>query len=113
PDPRTSGATVGGALYPTDAPGAIGTAFENTGTSQPKFDARVDQDLAGGSRLTYEAGVAGTRGIIYTGLGPFDIQSGSYMGFGRVYYNKDAFRVSFFSNFVSAEAPNLLLIDPA
>ena len=58
------------------APGALGTAFENRGTSQPKFDARVDQELSNGGRMTYEGGVAGTSGIIYTGIGPFDIQSG-------------------------------------
>ena len=103
-DPRIPGATVGGATYPP---------FANSGTSQPKFDARVDQELSRGSQISYEGGVAGTRGMIYTGLGPFDIQSGSAMGFGRVTYSKDALKVRFFTNLVTAEAPNLLLIDPA
>lgn len=113
PDPRIAGATVGGAFYPADTTGPIGTAFENRGTRQPKFDARVDQELGNGGRMTYEAGVGGTQGIIYTGIGPFDIQSGSYMGFAKANYAKDALNVNFFTNFVSAEAPNLLLIDPA
>ena len=113
PDPRVPGATVGGARYPDDGEGPIGTAFTNRGTSQPKFDLRFDQELGNGSRLTYQGGVAGTDGIIYTGLGPFDIQGGSYMGYAKVNYTRRAVRVSYFSNFVDAKAPNLLLLDPA
>ena len=113
PDPRNPKATVGGAVYPADGVGPIGKSFENRGTSQPKFDARVDQELANGGRLTYEGGIAGTQGIIYTGVGPFDIQSGSYLGFGRVNYSNRALKVSFFVNVLSADAPNLLFPDPA
>jgi outer membrane receptor protein involved in Fe transport len=112
-DPRTPGVTVGGASYPIDGVGPLGTAFANQGTSQPKFDVRLDQELASGARVTYQGGVAGTDGIIYTGLGPFDIQSGSYMGYTKVNYSRRALRVNFFGNFVEADAPNLLLADPA
>jgi iron complex outermembrane receptor protein len=111
-DPRNPAATVGGAFYPADRSGPIGTAYQNRGTSQPKFDLRVDQELNNGT-ITYEGGVAGTQGIIYTGLGPFDIQQGSYMGFTKVNYSKAALKINFFSNFVDAEAPNLLLLDPS
>jgi outer membrane receptor protein involved in Fe transport len=111
-DPRNPGATVGGALYPADGPGATGTAFENRGTSQPKFDMRVDQEIAGG-RITYAGGVGASSGIIHTGIGPFDIQKGSYIGYGKVNYAKGALKVNAFTNLVSAEAPNLLLVDPA
>ena len=113
PDPRDPTQTVGGALYPSDSTGPIGATYQNRGTSQPKFSARVDQDLADGSRFTYEGGVAGSQGIIYTGLGPFDIQSGSTMGFAKVNYNRSALRLSFFTNLMDAEAPNLLLVDPS
>ncbi|HET9833319.1 MAG TPA: TonB-dependent receptor, partial [Vicinamibacterales bacterium] len=113
PDPRAAGQTVGGAPYPVDGAGPFGAAFANRGTSQPKFDARVDQELGRSGRLTYEGGVAGTQGLIYTGIGPFDIQSGSYLGFGRVNYSRDALKVNFFANILSAEAPNLMLPDPA
>jgi outer membrane receptor for ferrienterochelin and colicins len=113
PDPRQEGATVGGARYPTDGEGPIGTAFKNRGTSQPKFDLRFDQEMANGGRMTYQGGIAGTDGIIYTGLGPFDIQSGSYMGYVKAGYSRRALRVNFFTNFVDADAPNLLLTDPA
>jgi outer membrane receptor for ferrienterochelin and colicins len=112
-DPRDSTLKVGGAFYPADGAGAFGTAFSNRGTNQPKFDARVDQELGKNGRLTYEGGVAGTQGIIYTGIGPFDIQSGSYLGFGRVNYTRDALKVNFFTNVLHADAPNLLFPDPA
>ena len=110
-DPRDPAATVGGAAYPTDGPGALGTAFENEGTSQPKFDARVDQEIKGG-RITYQGGVAGTSGIIHTGIGPFNIAPGSTMGYAKVNYRKEALKVNFFTNLTDAEAPNLLLPDP-
>jgi outer membrane receptor protein involved in Fe transport len=112
-DPRNPAATVGGAAYPADGAGPIGRSFSNRGTSQPKFDARVDQELANGGRLTYEGGVAGTQGIIYTGIGPFDIQSGTYFGFGRVNYSRNALKVNFFVNALNADAPNLLFPDPS
>lgn len=111
PDPRSPGSFVGGATYPIDGSGPIGSAFENQGTSQPKFDARVDQELSQG-RITYQGGVAGTSGTVYAGIGPFDIQSGSYMGYGKVNYSRQGLKVNFFGNFVDAEAPNLLLPDP-
>ena len=110
-DPRDPTATVGGAAYPTDGPGALGTAFANEGTSQPKFDARVDQEIKGG-RITYQGGVAGTSGIIHTGIGPFNIEPGSTMGYAKVNYRKEALKVNFFTNLTDAEAPNLLLPDP-
>jgi len=110
-DPRDPTQFVGGAAYPSDSTGAFGTAFENEGTSQPKFDARVDQEINGG-RITYQGGVAGTSGIIHTGIGPFNIQPGSVMGYGKVNYRKDALKLNFFTNLTSAEAPNLLLPDP-
>jgi outer membrane receptor protein involved in Fe transport len=112
-DPRDPSGltTVGGATYPADAVGAIGTAFENSGTSQPKFDVRVDQELDGG-RVTYAGGVAGTAGTIYTGTGPFEIQRGSTMSYGKVNYSRGAFKLNTFINMVDADAPNQLLADP-
>jgi hypothetical protein len=93
-------ATVGGAQYPVDGTGPTGTAFANRGTSQPKFDARVDQEISGG-RITYAGGIAGSQGIIHTGIGPFDIQNGSYMGYGKVNYQRGTVKVNFFTNLVN------------
>jgi outer membrane receptor protein involved in Fe transport len=111
-DPRNPAAFVGGAAYPTDGPGATGTAFQNRGTSQPKFDMRVDQEISGG-RITYAGGVGASQGIIHTGIGPFDIQKGSYIGYGKINYSRGALKVNAFANLVSAEAPNLLLVNPS
>jgi iron complex outermembrane receptor protein len=113
PDPRdsTGRTTIGGASYPADAEGAFGTAYRNQGTSQPKFDARFDQDMTNG-RVTYAGGVAGTRGTIYTGIGPFDIQPGSYMAYGRAGYSRGAARFGAFLNHLDADAPNLLVPNP-
>jgi outer membrane receptor protein involved in Fe transport len=100
---------TGGAPYPADTSGT--GAFENRGTSQPKATLRVDQSFDNGGRVVYEGGYAGTKGIIHTGIGPFDIQSGSYLAHGKVNYSKGALKVNAFMNFVDADAPNLLQID--
>ena len=110
-DPRDPTATVGGATYPADATGAPGTAFQNSGTSQPKFNMRVDQEINGG-RLTYEGGVAGTSGVVHSGVGPFEIQKGSVLGYGKVNYRRGGLKIQAFTNLADAEAPNLLLVDP-
>ena len=55
--------------------------------------------------MTYEGGYYGTEGIVHTGIGPFRLESGSYMAYGRVAYNKGALRVSAFGNFLDATAP--------
>jgi outer membrane receptor protein involved in Fe transport len=111
-DPRdpSGRTTVGGALYPSDGPGAFGTAFVNRGTSQPKFDARVDQELSNG-RVSYSGGVAGTEGIVHSGIGPLDIQPGSVMAYGKVGYSRGALKIGTFVNIVDAQAPNLLVPD--
>jgi outer membrane receptor protein involved in Fe transport len=105
------GYPVGGASYPADSQDAKG-GWVNAGTSQPKVDLRLDQEVSNGGRITYQGGYAGTDGIIHTGIGPFDIQSPSYMAYGKAVYTKNALRVGAFGNFVKADAPNLMQIDP-
>jgi outer membrane receptor protein involved in Fe transport len=105
------GFPLGGADYPGDSAG-LGNQWVNDGTSQPKFDLRLDQEVGSGGRITYQGGYAGTEGIIHTGLGPFDIQSDSAMAYGKVLYQKGALRIGAFGNFVDATAPNLLQVDP-
>jgi outer membrane receptor protein involved in Fe transport len=122
-DPRVTGTCngvagslncIGGAPYPVDSStGNPGTSFQNAGTKQPKFDVRLDQDMRDGGRISYSAGYSGTSGLIHTGIGPFNIQSGSYLGYGRVGYAKGAFKVAAFANLLDVNAPNLLLTDPA
>ena len=109
-DPRLPGTAVGGAEYPVDRAGTLG-AFANRGTSQPKFDVRVDQELSDG-RISYSGGVAGTEGLVHTGVGPFDIQRGSYLGYAKVGYERGDLRAQVFTNLLDGDAPNLLLPDP-
>lgn len=111
--PENSAINLGGASYPLDtATGTPGTFFQNDGTKQPKVDLRLDQELSSGARMGYSFGYAGTQGIVHTGIGPFDLQSGSYMGYGRIGYSKNALKIAAFMNALDAEAPNLLLSDP-
>ena len=112
-DPRQPGQTVGGAFYPLDSADAgVGQGFANRGTSQPKFDVRVDQELSDAT-ISYAGGVAGTEGLVHSGLGPFDMQAGTYLGYGKVSYTRGALRAQFFTNFLDGKAPNLLLPNPA
>lgn len=112
-DPRdpSGAATVGGALYPLDATGTFGAGFQNSGSTQPRFDVRVDQELDYG-QLTYAGGVSGTSGIIYTGIGPFKIQEGSLLPYARTRFSRGALQLAGFVNLVNAEADHQLLIDP-
>jgi len=82
--------------------------YTNEGTSQPKFDARVDYSLADSATLTFNGGVSGTEGIIHTGIGPFDIDRGSYLSYFSAKYQKGARRVAFFTNVLTADSTNLL-----
>ena len=60
-------------------------AFPNSGTSQPKFDARVDYEPEKGTLFSISGGLAGTEGVIHTGIGPFDIARGTRLGLARDY----------------------------
>jgi iron complex outermembrane receptor protein len=105
PLPRPTGTIPGsstGQQYPS---------FSNTGTTQPKFDSRVDYDFADGqSKLTFAGGAVGTEGIMHSGIGPFDIQSGSVMGYMKAGFTKGAMRAQFFTNILNGDATNLLAI---
>jgi outer membrane receptor protein involved in Fe transport len=85
--------------------------FKNQGTAQPKFDTRVDYDYADGSKLVFSGGVAGTDGIMHTGIGPFDINKGSVMGYAKANYSRKGFRTGFFTNILNGDAANLLTVD--
>src|SRR4051794_13159934 len=81
---------------PTGAiPNGTGTQypnFTNTGTTQPKFDVRVDRDFDDGKKLVFQGGVAGTDGILHSGIGPFDIDSGTVLSYAKVNFTKNALK---------------------
>jgi outer membrane receptor protein involved in Fe transport len=100
---RPEGAIPGGSInYP---------AFKNTGTSQPKVDLRLDYDGANGSKWQFSGGLAGTDGIMHSGIGPFDIQEGTKYGYGKVNYGKGSFRAQAFVNVLNGDATNLISVD--
>jgi outer membrane receptor protein involved in Fe transport len=82
--------------------------FSNAGTTQPKFDGRVDYDYEDGRVLSFSGGVAGTDGIMHSGIGPFDINSGSVMGYGKANFSKGGLRAGFFTNILKGDADQLL-----
>ena len=96
--------TGGGTQYPD---------YKNTGTTQPKFDGRLDYDYEDGKKLSFSGGVAGTDGIMHSGIGPFDINSGSVMSYAKVNFTKAGLRAAFFTNRLDGDASNLLTRDPA
>ena len=85
--------------------------YANQGSTQPKFDGRVDYDLPDGKKWTFAGGVAGTDGIMHTGIGPFDINKGSLMGYAKVNFLNKGFRAGFFTNVLNGDAANLLTVD--
>ncbi len=103
PCDRPEVCTVPTATYPP---------YANSGTTQPKFDARVDYDYPDGAKLSFTGGVSGTDGIMHSGIGPFDIQSGTVMGYGKATYTNKALRGSFFTNILHGDADNLLARNP-
>ncbi len=91
-----------GTLYPN---------FENQGTSQPKVDVRADYDFADGQqKLVFAGGFAGTDGIIHTGIGPFDIDRGTVLAYGKTNYSRGARKLNVFVNHLDGDATNLLAV---
>nr|MBA2302859.1 TonB-dependent receptor [Acidobacteriota bacterium] len=86
--------------------------FANRGSTQPKFDARLDYDYEDGRKLSFSGGAAGTDGMMHTGIGPFDIDSGTMMAYGKAHYSKGGLRASLFTNILRGDATNLLSRNP-
>jgi outer membrane receptor protein involved in Fe transport len=87
-------------------------AFVNQGSTQPKFDARLDYDYPDGRKLSFSGGIAGTDGLMHTGIGPFDIASGTTMAYGKANFAKGGFRAALFTNMLQGDANNLLSVNP-
>jgi len=97
---------------PTGAiPNGTGTQYPNytnTGTTQPKFDARVDYDQEK-YKLVFAGGYSGTDGIFHTGIGPFD-GTGVGVGYGTMRYTRGGLKFNVFTNILNGEALGLLAI---
>jgi hypothetical protein len=76
-------------------------------------DVRVDYDHPDGKqKLIFQGGVSGTDGILHSGIGPFDIDQGTVLGYGKVNYSRNAMKLNFFLNVLNGDATNLLAVDP-
>jgi iron complex outermembrane receptor protein len=95
---------VGGGELPGD--------FANLGTTQRRADLRIDQEREG-SRISYSAGIAGSEGVAHSGIGPFALEEGSSLGYGRAAFTRGHFTLGAFVNLLRAKAPNLLARDQA
>ncbi|RMH18487.1 MAG: TonB-dependent receptor [Acidobacteria bacterium] len=84
--------------------------FPNSGTEQPKLDLRFDYDSSPSTVWSFSGGFAGTDGIMHTGIGPFDIDSGSFLGYFKTAWTKGSMQASFFANFLDGDAANLLTV---
>jgi len=97
---------------PTGAiPNGTGTQYPNyanTGTTQPKFDARVDYDAAN-YKLVFAGGYSGTDGIFHTGIGPFD-SDGVGVGYASMRYARGGLNFNVFTNQLNGDANGLLAI---
>jgi outer membrane receptor protein involved in Fe transport len=82
--------------------------FSNQGTTQPKFDTRVDYDAAN-YKLVFAGGYAGTDGIFHTGIGPFDA-TGVGVGYGTMRYSRGGLKFNVFANILNGDASGLLAI---
>jgi iron complex outermembrane receptor protein len=93
-------------------PRASYPGYANEGSTQPKFDARVDYDYADGRKLIFSGGVSGTDGMMHSGIGPFDIDTGTFMAYGKASYTSGGLRINAFTNALRGDATNLLSVNP-
>lgn len=84
--------------------------FDNEGTKQPKVDIRVDYELSDKSYTSFSGGYAGTDGLVHSGIGPFDIESGGAMTYAKGEWTRGAMRAAAFANFLDVDSTNLLAI---
>lgn len=92
-------------------PNGTGTqypAYANTGTTQPKFDARVDYEQPE-YKLIFAGGYSGTDGIFHTGIGPFD-SDGVGVGYASMRYQRGGLNFNVFTNQLYGDANGLLAI---
>jgi len=66
---------------PDGSPMPASAQFENRGTRQPKFDARIDWKEDGDRLWSVRGGLSGAYGLIHSALGPGEFADGSYAGY--------------------------------
>lgn len=86
-------------------------AFPNSGTEQPRLHARFDLDADPRSTWSVAGGFAGTSGTLFTGIGPYQIESGSRLSDLQLTWNRGTLQLAGYANRLDADAQNLLTAD--
>lgn len=102
PEKDKLGSITGGALNESEL-----QQEGKVASQQPKGSFRFQYDIADDSRWVLDAGYSETSGILYTGIGPLEIQDGSSTPFMRTSYSKGNFYTQFFWNSLDGETINL------
>ena len=100
-----------------EIPNDTGTLYppvEGLRSQTPKLDFRLDWDAPDRSTgFRVSGGYAGTEGMLHSGLGPFQIQPGSRMAYGRVQYLRDSLEIGAFVNSTASDFDTILVRNPA
>ena len=95
-----------------EIPNGTGTLYpplEGVTSRMPKLDFRADWDSPGGQGgLRFSGGYAASQGILHSGIGPFTVQPGANMSYGRVQYMRGSMEIGAFFNRTSANFNSLL-----
>ena len=94
-----------GTLYPP---------IQGVTARMPKLDFRADWDAADGeSGFRFSGGYGGSQGVLHSGIGPFNVQPGTNMSYGRVQYLRGSLEIGAFVNRTSAGFSSILSRDPS
>ena len=95
-----------------EIPNDTGTLYpplQGVTARMPKVDLRADWDAPDGqSGFRFSGGYAGSTGILHSGIGPFNVQNGASMSYGRVQYMRGSMEIGAFLNRTSAGFDSLL-----
>ena len=80
----------------------------DSGTTQPRLDARADWDGPSGSRWSLQGGWGRTRGWIATGLGPFDIDESTSSSYASARFATGPYEAQMDVNYFDGQAVNLI-----
>ena len=100
-----------------EIPNETGTLYpplQGVTARMPKLDFRADWDAPDGQAgFRFSGGYGGSQGILHSGIGPFNVQSGANMSYGRVQYMRGSVEIGAFFNRTSAGFNSLLSRTPA
>jgi outer membrane receptor protein involved in Fe transport len=89
-------------VLPDGSPMPAFVQFQNRGTVQPKFDARVDWGQDAQAVWSLRGGIAGANGLIHSALGPAEFGSGSYYHYVELMHHTDNLDVNIYWNRLDA-----------